>query len=270
MPAIHPTAEVDSKAELSADVSVGPYAVIGPHVKIGSGTTVGPHAVIDGHTTLGERCEIFASAVIGARTQDLKFKGKRSFLNIGSRNIFREFVTVSCATEEDAATRIGNDNFFMAYAHVAHDCVIGSGCIMANNGTLGGHVILEDRVIIGGLAAVHQFVRVGKLAIVGGCSKVVQDVLPFSMSDGHPARVYGLNWIGLRRAGISADARRLLQRAFRILMTQRLTKPNAIRRLEALTGGSAEIEHLIRFLKQSKRGIGRANRSSQSSQASQV
>lgn len=261
MPTIHPTAVVDPKAELAADVSVGPYAVIGPHVTIGAGTSVGPHAVLDGWTTIGARCRIFTGAVIGAPSQDLKAKGDRSFVRIGDDNAIREYTTVSRGTSEESATQIGSGNLIMAYAHVAHDCVIGDHCIIANAGTLAGHVTVEDQAIVGGLAAVHQFVRIGRLAIVGGCSKVVQDVVPFALCDGHPARIRGINVIGLRRAGLSAETRRLLQRAFRILFGRGLSRPHAVARLRALDGASEELQQLTAFVRASKRGLCRAGAS---------
>jgi len=261
MPAIHPTAVVDPKAELAADVSVGPYAVIGPHVTIGVGTTVGPHAVLDGRTTIGARCRIFAGAVVGAPSQDLKARAGRSEVRLGDDNLIREYATISCGTDEGSVTRIGSGNLIMAYAHIAHDCVIGDRCIIANAGTLAGHVTVEDQAIIGGLAAVHQFVRVGRLAIIGGCSKVVQDVVPFALCDGHPARVHGINVVGLRRAGVSPTTRRLLQRAFRLLFSEGLSRPHAVARLRALDGASAELQHLATFIKHSKRGLCRSGAS---------
>lgn len=258
MPAIHSTAVVDPKAELAGDVSVGPYAVIGPHVTIGAGTSVGPHVVLDGWMTIGARCRFFTGAVIGAPSQDLKAKPGRSFVRIGDDTAIREYATVSRGTDEESATRIGSGNLIMAYAHVAHDCVVGDRCVIANAGTLAGHVTLEDQVIIGGLAAVHQFVRVGRLAIVGGCSKVVQDVVPYALCDGHPARVYGVNVVGLRRAGIPPATRRLLQRAFKVLFGQGLSRAHAVARLRALDGASDELQRLTAFVRASKRGLCRA------------
>lgn len=259
MPTIHPTALVDGSAELSPEVTVGPYAVIGPQVRMGPGTTLGPHVVIETGTTIGARCRIFTGAVVGAITQDLKFKGCRSFVAIGDDNIIREYVTINRGTTEGSTTRIGNGNFLMAYAHVAHDCVVGNHCVIANAGTLAGYVTVEDQAIIGGLAAVHQFVRVGRLAIVGGCSKVVQDVVPFALCDGHPARVHGINVVGLRRAGVSAAARRALQAAFHVVFEQGLTTPHGLAALARLPAASApEVQALIAFVRASKRGICRS------------
>ena len=186
---IHPAAIVDKKAKLADDVEVGPYALIGPNVEIGRSVTIAGHAVVDGYTSIGEGTRIFTGAVIGSAPQDLKYKGKKSFLKIGKNNVIREYVTMNPGTEEGSVTSIGDENLLMAYSHVAHDCRIGNNCVIANLGTLAGHVTIEDRVVMGGLAAVHQFTRVGKMAIIGGCSKVVQDIPPFSTCDGNPANV---------------------------------------------------------------------------------
>lgn len=260
MATIHSTALVDPKAELAADVTVGPYTIIGPHVRIGPGTAIGPHAVLEGWTTLGARCRVFAGAILGAVSQDLKFKGQQSSLTIGDDNTIREYATLNRSTHEGSTTRVGNSNLIMAYAHVAHDCVIGDRCVLANNGTLAGHVTLEDQVVIGGLAAVHQFVRVGRLAIVGGCSKVVQDVAPYAMCDGHPARIYGINIVGLRRAGVSASARRALQAAFHAFFNEGLTPAHAAAQVEARAAASPELQHLVAFVRGSKRGLCRGVR----------
>ncbi len=260
MSTLHPTALVDPQADLAADVTVGPYTLIGPRVRVGPGTTIGPHVILEGSTTLGARCHVFAGAILGAPSQDLKAKGQPGALSIGDDNIIREYATLNGGTAAGSATRVGNNNLIMAYAHVAHDCVVGNRCIIANNGTLAGHVTLEDSVIIGGLAAVHQFVRIGRLAIIGGCSKVVQDVVPFAMADGHPARIYGVNVIGLRRAGIAPATRRQLQAAFRLLFGRGLAVAGARRALERQAGDSPEVAHLVAFLRQSRRGICRGIR----------
>lgn len=181
---IHPTAIVHPDAKLGAGVEVGPYSIIEGTVQIGDGTKIDSHVVIKGHTTIGRENEIFTGAVIGSLTQDKKYKGGVTYLKIGDRNKIREYVTINPGTGEGTETVIGNDNLIMAYAHIAHDCILGNHITLANNGTLAGHVIVEDRAIIGGLSAVHQFVRIGYLCIVGGCSKVVQDIPPFMMVDG--------------------------------------------------------------------------------------
>lgn len=254
---IHPTAIIDTKAELADDVEVGPYCFIGPNVKIGSATTIGAHAVIDGYTTIGENNRIFSGAVIGSITQDLKFKGEKSCVNIGDRNIIREYVTINMGTDKDSATVVGNNVLLMAYCHVAHDCVIKDGAIIANGGTFAGYVTVEEKADIGGLTGVHQFVRIGKLAIIGGCSKVTQDVVPFSKSDGHPLKVYGLNTVGLERAGIPPESRNSLKKAFKILFHSGLTVSHAIEEIKSEVPKSPEIDYLVEFIATSERGISR-------------
>ncbi len=257
---IHKTAIVQEGAKLADDVQVGPYAFVGKNVEIKRGTTIGSHVVIEGNTAIGKNCGIFSGAVIGSIPQDLKYKGKKSYIYIGDRNIIREYVTINPGTEEESSTTIGNGNLLMAYSHVAHDCKIGDFNIIANVGTLAGYVTIEDRVTLGGLAAVHQFVRLGRLSIVGGCSKVVQDIPPFSTCDGHPARVYGLNIVGLKRAKISQEVQLSLKRAFKILFNSRLTVSNALKRLKKELPASEELERLIRFIETSERGVCRGIR----------
>jgi len=252
---IHPTAIVHPDAELDSSVEVGPYAIIEKNVRIGAGTRVGARVTLEGYTTVGERCEIFTGAVIGSMTQDKKYKGGKSFLVIGNDNKIREYVTINPGTEEGTETRIGNDNLIMAYAHIAHDCVVGNQTILANNATLGGHVLIEDRAVIGGLSAVHQFVRIGNLAIVGGCSKVVQDIPPYFMVDGHPAKAYGLNTVGLERANFPAEERALLKKAYKIIFRSGLSLKTAIRRTEEELPKTPAILALLEFLKKSERGI---------------
>ncbi|OQA40570.1 MAG: Acyl-(acyl-carrier-protein)--UDP-N-acetylglucosamine O-acyltransferase [Candidatus Omnitrophica bacterium ADurb.Bin314] len=216
---------------------------------------MGPRVTIEGNTTIGEDNEIFTGAVVGSRTQDKKFAGGKTYLRIGDRNRIREYVTINPGTLDGTETVIGNDNLLMAYAHVAHDCVIHSGCTLANNGTLAGHVIVEDKAIIGGLSAVHQFVRIGSLSITGGCSKVVQDIPPFMMVDGHPAKAFGLNSVGLDRAGFSAKDKSDLKKAFKIIFKSGLILKNAVKEIRARVPGSAVIDTLVAFLEKSERGI---------------
>lgn len=254
---IHPTAIVDKKAQLADDVEVGPYCFIGPNVKIGSGTVIGVHAVIDGYTTIGKNNRIFTGAVIGSITQDLKFKGKKSYVKIGDNNIIREYVTINMGTETDSSTIIGNNVLLMAYSHIAHDCVIKDRAIIANAGTLAGYVTVEEKATIGGLTGIHQFVRIGKLAIIGGCSKVVQDVVPYSNCDGHPLKVYGLNTVGLERAGVSRESRTHLKKAFKILFNLGLSIPHALEKIKAEVPKNPEVEEVIKFITTSERGISR-------------
>jgi len=257
---IHNTAIVDKKARLADDVKVGPCAIIGPNVEIGKSTEIGAHAVVDGYTTIGEDCRIFTGACIGSPPQDLKYKDEKSFLKIGNNNTIREYVTMNPGTDEGGVTSVGDGNLLMAYSHVAHDCKIGNGCVIANSGTLAGHVNVEDKVIIGGLAAIHQFVRVGKLSIIGGCSKIVKDIPPFSTCDGHPARVYGLNLIGLKRAGMTKEAIFLLNKAFKILFYSGLSVRNAIDNTRETVESCVEVEYLLDFVKASERGVCRGGK----------
>ncbi|MCX5710192.1 MAG: acyl-ACP--UDP-N-acetylglucosamine O-acyltransferase [Candidatus Omnitrophica bacterium] len=257
---IHSTAIISKKAKLDTGVVIGPYAVIGDEVSIGANTKIGAHCVIEGNTTIGSACEIFSSAVVGSRPQDLKFKGERVFLEIGDNNIIREFCTLNPGTGDGGKTSVGNDNLLMAYSHIAHDCVVGSGCIIANGGTLAGHVTIEDKAVIGGLVAIHQFVRVGLLSIIGGCSKVVQDVPPYSTCDGHPTRVYGLNLIGLRRQKTPKESIKILNQAFKLLFNSGLSVKHAVEKIEKEISPCQELSYLINFAKSSERGLSRSCR----------
>ena len=252
---IHPTAIVHPDAELGEGVQVGPFSIIEGTVKIGERTIVGPRVTIEGNTMIGQDNEFFSGAIVGSRTQDKKFDGETSYLKIGHRNKIREYVTLNPGTKEGTETIIGNDNLLMAYCHVAHDCIIKNNAVLANVATLAGHVVVEDRAIIGGLSAVHQFVRVGQLAIVGGCSKVVQDVPPFMMTDGHPARAFGINSVGIDRAGLNHEEKIQLKKAHKIIFRSQLSLKNAIIRLESEFPASPSIQILLDFLKSSNRGI---------------
>lgn len=252
---IHNTALVSKEAKLAQDLEVGPFSIIGPDVNIGSGVQVGANCVIDGHTTIGKNCKIFTGAVIGSIPQDLKFKEELTYLEIGDGNIFREYVTVNLGTIDHKRTVIGNNNLFMAYSHIAHDCIVGNNCIIANCGTLAGHVTIEDRAVIGGLVAIHQFVRVGSLSIIGGCSKVVQDIPPFSTCDGHPTQVYGVNLIGLQRNGVSNEDIAKLKQAFKILFFSKLSFSHAIEKVTSQLESTQTIKYLIDFIKSSERGV---------------
>lgn len=257
---IHPTAIISSKAKIDSSVSVGPFSVISDNVTIGANTKIGSHCVVEGNTTIGESCEIFTGAVVGSRPQDLKFKDEKVFLEIGNHNIIREYCTLNPGTKEGAKTIIGDNNLLMAYSHIAHDCKVGNGCVLANNSTLAGHVIIEDKVVIGGIVAIHQFVRIGMLSIIGGCSKVVQDIPPFSTCDGHPARVYGLNLVGLRRKGISNASIKQLDQAFRIIFNSGLSVKHAVEKAEKELEKNEEITYLLNFAKSSERGLTRSCR----------
>lgn len=255
MKKIHPTAIVSQEVSLGEGVEVGPYTIIADNVSIGEGTSIGAHCIIERGTTIGRRCQIFTGAILGSLPQDLKYKGEASFLEIGDGNIIREYVTINPGTEKDSKTVVGSYNLIMAYSHIAHNCLIGDNCIVANAGTLAGYVTIEDRAVVGGLAAIHQFTRVGSLAIIGGCSKVVSDVPPYSTCDGHPARVYGLNLVGLRRQGIDGESIRQLSHAFKRLFNSGLSIRHALENLSKENYTSKEVSHLIEFIKGSKRGI---------------
>ncbi len=252
---IHSTAVVSKKAKLAQELIVGPFAVIGDNVEIGSGSIIGSHAVIEGNTVIGKNCELFTGAVVGSRPQDLKYKGEKVYLEIGDNNIIREYCTLNPGTEEGGKTIVGNGNLIMAYSHVAHDCLVGNNCVLANGSTLAGHVTIEDRAVIGGLVAIHQFVRVGKLSIIGGCSKVVQDIPPFSTCDGHPAAVFGLNLIGLRRNNVSRDSIGKLDDAYRILFSSGLSIKHGLEKTIKEVELTTEVAYLIEFIKHTERGI---------------
>jgi UDP-N-acetylglucosamine acyltransferase len=257
---IHETAVIHPGARLGNDVEIGPYVVIGENVLIGDGTKIGAHVVIDGWTSIGKNCVIFSGASIGAEPQDLKFRGEKSYVFIGDNTKIRESATVNRATGEGEETRIGSNCLLMAYTHVAHNCVVGNNVVMSNAATLAGHVEVEDRAIIGGLAGVHQFVKIGRNAMIGGASKVVQDVPPFVIVDGHPARVAGLNSVGIARAGISELSRHNLKKAYKILYRSGLSLTQAIAVMEQELESCDEVEHLLRFLRNAERGICRSRK----------
>lgn len=258
--AIHHTAIVDAGAQLGADVRIGPYAVIGPDVAIGDGCEIGAHAVIHGPTRIGRHNRIHPHAVLGGDPQDKKFKGERTELVVGDGNVIREFCTLNRGTGDGGGvTRIGNDNWIMAYVHIAHDCVVGSRTILANNATLAGHVHLGDWVIIGGLTGIHQFVKVGAHAMAGFGSHVSQDVPPFMTVAGNPLSVHGLNAEGLRRRGFSRERIAHLKQVHRLLYRQGLTLEDAKQQMAALPAEDpemrADVETMLAFLAQSTRGI---------------
>jgi UDP-N-acetylglucosamine acyltransferase len=224
---VHPTAIIHPKARIGSGCEIGPYCVIGEHVSLGDKCKLHSHVVVDGHTTLGKDNEIFPFASIGLKTQDLKWKGGVTRTEIGDANTFREYVTVHSATGDGEITRVGSHNTILAYCHIAHNCTLGDRIIMSNVATLAGHVTVEDHAVIGGLAAVHQFCRIGKMAMVGGCSKVVQDVPPFMMADGNPAETRTVNKTGMERNGIADEAQAALRQAYKILFREGLTVSNA-------------------------------------------
>lgn len=254
---IHPTAVIHPGARLGAGCHVGPYCVIGPNAVLGEGCVLHSHVVIDGHTELGAGNEIFPFASIGLKTQDLKWKGGVTWTRIGSHNTFREYVTIHSATSDGESTVVGSHNHVLAYCHVAHNVAMGDHIIMSNVATLAGHVTVEDRAVIGGLAAIHQFCRIGKMSIIGGCSKVVQDIPPFMIGDGNPAETRGPNKVGLERNGVSESSQRLVKQAYKILFRESLNMGAALERIEADLEQTEEIRHLVAFVRGSARGIAR-------------
>jgi UDP-N-acetylglucosamine acyltransferase len=253
---IHPTAIVDKGAEIHESVEIGPYCIVGPHVKIGAGTKVGPHAVLEGRTEIGENNQIFHHASVGAIPQHAKYAGEPTRLTIGSGNLIREFVTIHLGTIGDRSiTTIGDGNMMMAYAHVAHDCTLEDGVIMANAATLGGHVYVEKNAIVGGVVGVHQFVRIGRHAIVGGMSGVRLDIPPFTRASDIPAKLYGLNTVGLERCGFSAEEIGRLRKAYRILFQSGELLEPAMEKVQAELGEDPNVAYLVAFLKNSERGF---------------
>jgi UDP-N-acetylglucosamine acyltransferase len=256
---IHPTAIVDIKAEIGEGVEIGAYSVIEKGVFVDQGTKIGPHVVIREGTRIGKRCQIFQFASIGEAPQAVAYKGEKTNLLIGDQNIVREFVTLHRGTIKGGGkTVIGNDNFFMAYSHVAHDCQIGNQVVMSNGATLAGHIVIEDYAIIGGLSAIHQFCQVGTHALISGLTGVPLDIPPYMMAAGSRAKLYGLNAVGLKRHHFSEETLKALKKAYRIIFRSGLTLEKAMRQLEEdKISQMPEIQHLLDFIRHSKRGISR-------------
>ena len=252
---IHPTALVDRRAELGRGVEVGPNTIIGPDAVIGDLTRIASNCLIEGWTTIGPGCRIHHSAVIGGEPQDFKYRGEKTFVRIGEGNVFREFVTIHRATGEGNETRIGDGNYLMAYVHVAHNCTIGSETVMANSANMGGHVRVDDFATIGGVTPIHQFVRIGRYSFIGGGSRIPMDVAPYVKVAGNPARVSGLNTIGLRRRGFSPETMRVLKQAYRLIFHSNYNVSQAIERLRSEVEPIPEVAHLIEFIEGSTRGI---------------
>ena len=249
-------AVIDPGAVLAEDVSVGPYAVIGAEVEIGPGTSIGPHTVINGPTRIGRDNSIFQFASIGEAPQDKKYAGEPTRLEIGDRNTIREFVTINRGTiQDEGVTRLGDDNWIMAYVHVAHDCRIGNHTIFANNASLAGHVRVDDYAILGGFTLVHQFCVIGAHALTAFGSGISKDVPPYVTVGGSPARAHGLNMEGLRRRGFSADSRKVLKAAYKTLYRQNLSLQDAVLQLKQQAAAHGELEILVTFLEQQTRGI---------------
>ena len=255
---IHPTAIVAPTARLGAGVTIGPYSTIGDRVTLGDGTTVGAHVVIEAGVEVGRNCRIFSHAVLGSEPQDLKFRGEKSMLIVGDGTIIREFATLNRATSGGGGkTVVGRGCLIMAYAHVAHDCHLGDGVILANAAMLGGHIVIEEHAIVGGLTGVHQFCRIGAHAIIGGCSGIILDIPPFVKAQGNLARLFGLNTVGLKRRNFPSETIRHLKQAYRLFFLSGLNTSQALERITAELPACAEVQHLVHFIKTSERGITR-------------
>jgi UDP-N-acetylglucosamine acyltransferase len=251
---IHQTAIVDRGAEIAQDVEIGPYCIIGNKVTIKSGTRMAAHVTVDGPTDIGESCAIHPFAALGGPPQDLTYQGEDTRCIIGSGNTIREYVTINRGTKSSGSTVIGNNNFIMAYSHIAHDCRVGNNTIMANCATLAGHVHMDDFAIMGGLAAAHQFCRIGKFAFISGLTGVPKDVPPFMMAAGNRARLYGLNVVGLERKGFTKEEITMLKRAYRILFRSALPLEKSLKMIETELPGE-RVRELVDFIRSSERGI---------------
>jgi len=256
---IHPTAIIDPKADISEGVEIGPFSIVEKGVFLGEGTKIGPHVIVREGTRIGKGCRIFQFASIGEAPQFSGYKGEKTFLQIGDQNIIREFVTLHRGTIKGGGrTVIGNENFLMAYSHVAHDCQIGNGVVMANGATLAGHIVIEDLAVIGGIVAIHQFCRVGTHAFIGGVSGVTLDIPPYMLASGSHVKLFGLNTVGLKRANFSEETLKALKKAYRIIFRSSLTLEKAIKRMgEDEISKMPEVQHLLHFIQHSKRGIAR-------------
>lgn len=254
--AIHPTAIIDPRATLADDIEIGAYTIIGPHIEIGSGCWIGPHVVIEGHTRIGNGNRIFQFCSLGAIPQDKKYSGEPTWLEIGNNNTIREFCTFNVGTAEDkGVTRIGNDNWIMAYVHIAHDCQIGNHTVFANNATLAGHVVVGDWAILGGFTSVHQFTLIGDSAMTAFASAVAQDIPPFVMAAGNRAVPVGINAEGLKRRGFTSEQLQTVREAYKILYRSQLSYHEAQRRILENADSESVLEPFVRFFSHSERGI---------------
>ncbi|MBQ7567437.1 acyl-ACP--UDP-N-acetylglucosamine O-acyltransferase [bacterium] len=250
---INPTAHVHPDAQLADDVEIGAFTIVGPNVKIGAGTEVRSSCVLDGWTEIGEHNIIFPGVVIGTEPQDFGYHGERSFVKVGDRNILREYVTIHRGAHEDTTTIVGSDNMLMAYVHVAHNCRVGNQVTIANYAGMAGYASVDDQAVLGGLCGLHQFVRIGRLCMVGGLSKVNKDVPPFCMADGNPMSLFGTNFRGMRRRDINSEARNAVKSAFNILCSRSLSVPAAIEAIERDVPQLPEVEEFVRFLREKSR-----------------
>jgi len=252
---IHPTALVDPGVELGPGVTIGPRVILGPGVRVGAGTQIGPGVLVERNTEIGEGCRIFQGAVLGTDPQDLKFEGEETWLRIGDRTQIREYATLNRGTSASGETRVGSDCLLMAYVHVAHDCVLGDHIIISNATQMAGHVTIDDWAIISGLVAMHQFVRIGRHAFIGGLSRIAQDVAPFCRVSGNPPKIYGLNTVGLERRGFPPESRAALKKAYRMLFHSELNLSQALVRVREELTLEGEVGEFIEFIESSERGV---------------
>jgi UDP-N-acetylglucosamine acyltransferase len=252
---IHPTAIISAQADIHDSCEIGPYCVVGDGVKLGSGCQLISHVSIQGPSTIGNDNIFYPFCSIGSRTQDLKYTQEPTYLEIGDRNTFRESTTINRGTAAGEKTFIGSDNHLLAYSHVAHNCTVGNHCIFSNNGTLAGHVIMEDYAILGGLSAVHQYCRIGQHSLIGGCTKIVQDVPPFFIADGNPAEIRSINTVGLQRRGFSEDEISNLRKSLRLLRSSSLNTSQSCEQIAAAFGECEKVQALLKFIRSSERGV---------------
>lgn len=256
MATIHPSAIIDPSAEIAEGVDIGPFCIIHANVKIGRGTKLHSSVVVGSWTEIGENNEFYPGAVVGVAPQDLRYSGERAYTKVGHRNVIREYVTIHRASDAEGLTSVGDDNLIMAYTHVAHNCILGNQIIIANSCGLAGHVEIEDMAVLGGMCGLHQFTRVGKLAMLGGMAQIRQDIPPFSMVDGQPARIFGMNIRGMQRRGINKDSRQALKGCYRLILQSGLNLTQALDSIRTSIDQTDEVRHLIRFLESpSKMGV---------------
>ena len=253
---VHPTALVDAGARLGADVEVGAFAIVGPGCELGDGCVIAPRATLERNVKLAAGVRVGSGSVLGGDPQDLKYRGEETFVEIGEGTVIREYATINRGTAESFRTTVGRGSFIMSYVHLGHDCHVGDGVILSNSVQLAGHVLIEDRAIVSGLSAVHQFARIGRHAFVGGCSRVAKDVPPYLKAVGNPVRLYGLNSVGLQRSGFDPEALRELKRAYRLLFRSDLNVSQALERARSELPDLPEVRHFLQFIEDSQRGIG--------------
>src|SRR5438309_4381451 len=252
---IHPSTLVDPSAEIGAGTIIGPYCVIAPEVMLGENCWLQHHVTLCGPMRAGARNKFYAYCSIGQQTQDLKYQGEPTYLEIGDDNTFREFVTINRSTTGEGRTRVGDRGNFLAYSHIGHDCTVGNEVVFSNNGTLAGHVTIGDNAVMGGLTAVHQFCRIGRFAITGGCSKIVQDVPPFMIADGNPAEIRGVNLVGLERKNYPPENVKWIKEAFRLIYRSKLNTRQALEAIRKELSQTEEIAQIVEFIEKSERGI---------------